>query len=68
MEDTHVQILLKIQSDISSTKALVETLAGPDGRIKALEKDQSRQWWVTVAVAPMLALGHGIARKLGVQI
>ena len=46
----------------------VENLAGPQGRVTALESSHRRQWWVTVAIAPALALAHGIARKLGVQI
>lgn len=46
----------------------IEALAGEHGRVTALEKQQSRNFWVSVAIAPALALAHGIARKLGVNV
>ena len=46
----------------------VENLAGPQGRVTELESSLRRQWWVTVAIAPFLAVAHAVARKLGVQI
>lgn len=68
MDNDMVRILLEIQEDIATTKTMVEGLSGPDGRIKKLENDQTRQWWMTVCVIPALAVAHGIARKLGVQV
>lgn len=38
-----------------------------DARISSVEKSNTRHWWVTVAIAPLLGLIHGIARKMGVQ-
>lgn len=68
MDSELVRMLMDMRDDISSTKTMVEELSGPDGRIKKLETDNTRQWWLAVAIAPVLALGHAIARKLGVQI
>lgn len=68
MDADIVDILLEIKSELSRTTTLVEGLAGPEGRIKKLEVDNTRQWWLAVAIAPALALAHGVARKLGVQI
>ncbi len=45
----------------------VENLAGPQGRVTALESSQSRQWWVTVAIVPVLTAIHALVRKLGVN-
>lgn len=68
MDSEMVKILLAMRDDLSSTKTMVESLSGPDGRITKLEDEQRRQWWITVCIAPVLALAHSIARKLGVQI
>jgi hypothetical protein len=68
MDNETVKILLAIQSEVSATKTMVEGLAGPEGRIKNLERDQNRQWWVTAAVAPTLALMHATARKFGINV
>lgn len=67
MDNDTVKILLDIQKDVSSTKALVESLTGKGGRIAALEATDTRQWYLSVA-APLLVLAHGVARKFGVQI
>lgn len=47
------------------SQATVDVL---DTRVGALEGAARRQWWVTVGVAPALALLHGIARKMGVDV
>jgi hypothetical protein len=46
----------------------VDSLAGEHGRVTALEKQANRHWWFTVAIAPALALAHGVCRKLGLDI
>ena len=63
-----VRILLEIQSELSSTNTMVRELSGPDGRVKKLEDEQRRNWWLTVAVGPVLAFGHAVARKFGIQV
>ena len=68
MDINLVEILLDIQKEVATTKTMVTELAGPEGRVKRLEDDQRRQWWVTICVAPALALAHSVARKLGVQV
>jgi hypothetical protein len=57
----NARILGKIAAD-------VEALAGPKGRVSKLENHETRNFWVSIAIAPALALAHGIARKLGVNI
>lgn len=49
-------------------EANVESLCGPQGRVTALETSRTRQWWVTVAIAPALSGLFAIARKFGVTI
>lgn len=65
-------ILLQIQNqqteDAKTLGLILGKLEGFDTRVTSLEKDQSRNWWLAVGIAPALALGHGIARKLGVNI
>ena len=39
-----------------------------DGRVKKIEDSQTRQWWFSVAIAPVLALLHAAARKLGMNV
>ena len=68
MDNDLVDILLDLKADGAATRAMVEGLAGPDGRIKKLEDADRRQWWITVAIAPFLTLAHATARKFGVQI
>ena len=61
-------LMLKIAQDVAFTRATVESLAGPEGRVTRLERDQDRQWWFTAAVVQVLALAHGVARKFGVNV
>lgn len=46
----------------------LESLAGPQGRVTRLESTQTRQWWVSTAIAPGLMLLHQMLRKMGVQV
>lgn len=46
----------------------LESLAGPTGRIAALETTDNRQYWLHAAVLPLLLALHGIARKAGLTI
>lgn len=71
-QDLAKDILLQIQDqqtqDAKTLGEILGELRGYNTRIVSLEHDQSRNWWLTVCIAPALALGHGIARKLGVNI
>ena len=46
----------------------IEGLAGPDGRIKSLERTDSKQWWSHALIIPLLALLHTALRKYGMDI
>lgn len=49
----------QIATALGRIEGKLETLCGPDGRIKKLEDAQTRQWWYTVAVLPFVtALSH----------
>ena len=70
------EVMIGLLRDIRSTQLEQAEKQGQmrgdvDGialRIGIVEKANTRHWWVTVCIAPALALAHGIARKLGVQI
>lgn len=62
------QRLIEMAQSLGRIEGKLDSLCGPEGRVTRLEKAQTRQWWFTMAVAPALALLHGAARKLGVQI
>ena len=68
MDNDTVKILLEIKADVAATLAKVDSLGGPEGRLTKLEDSQTYQWWFTAAIAPVLTVVHGVARKLGVQI
>lgn len=68
MDNDTVKILLDIQKDVSSTRAMVEALGGENGRVTNLEKDQNRNFWVTVAIVPALTAVHATLRKFGINI
>lgn len=53
---------------LARIEARVEDLSGPQGRVTKLESAQSRQWWVTAAIAPFLTICAAIAKKFGVTI
>ncbi len=58
----------QMAEDIGYIKAMLEGLCGPQGRVTTLEKHQDRQWWITVLIAPVLAIAHAVARKFGVNV
>jgi len=47
---------------------LTDSLTGPQGRITMLEEARVRHWWFTIAIAPVLAIIHALARKLGLDL
>lgn len=59
---------MDVTSSLARIEEKVEGLAGPAGRVTALEKSQNRQWWFTVAIGPLLALLHAFARKSGIDL
>jgi len=63
-----LELLVNLQKTASATEQAVKDLAGPQGRVTMLEAAQTRNWWITVAVAPVLISIHGLLRKLGVNI
>jgi hypothetical protein len=72
MDTDHVQILLSIQKDVSTTRGMVEALQGPEGRItkieRAMEKADNRQWLKAAIVAPLMVVIHAAFRKMGVSV
>jgi hypothetical protein len=46
----------------------LEGLAGPKGRIEALETTDTRQYWLHAAILPIVLALHSIARKSGLTI
>lgn len=72
MSDLAKDILLQIQEqqthDAQTLGKILGTLEGYDERVNKLEAAQTQTWWLSVCIAPALALGHGVARKFGVNI
>jgi len=60
---------LQMAEDIGSIKAMLEGLAGPQGRVTALEDDaktaERRQWIHSAVVIPLVTAFHLGAKKLG---
>ena len=60
---------LQMASDIGSIKAMIEGLAGPTGRVTALEEAQKsaeiRGWVQTAIIIPLVGALHIGAKKLG---
>jgi hypothetical protein len=46
----------------------IDSLAGAEGRVTKLESAQTRQWWFTFAIAPVLMIAKGIVNHFGVKI
>ena len=71
-QDFSREILLQIQEqqtkDAQTLGRILGSLEGYNSRVEKLESAQTRNWWMTVGIAPVLALAHGIARKFGVAI
>jgi hypothetical protein len=57
---------------LGDIKALCATNAANNKALElrtgALESSNVRQWWVTAAIIPLLAVLHGIARRLGANV
>lgn len=79
MDSNHTDRLLAVLSEIRNTQVTqagqlgriegqIEGLAGPDGRIKALETTNNRQWWLHAAVLPAMVILRSAALKYGVRI
>lgn len=49
-------------------EAKIDSLVGPEGRVTKLEEHNTRQFWVTVGVVPLLGLLHAAARKMGLDV
>lgn len=49
-------------------EAKLDSLIGPGGRITQLEDHNARQWWLTMAVIPVMGVFHAAARKLGIDV
>lgn len=60
---------IQMASDIGAMKAMLEGLAGPQGRVTALEESaksaETRQWIHTAVVIPVVTALHLGAKKLG---
>ena len=72
MDSDLVSILLELKQDIgqvkadmAATRAAVEALAGPQGRVTALEQSQNFQKYYTYGIAPVLILLRQIAHHFG---
>jgi hypothetical protein len=59
---------LEQASEIGKMSGQLESLAGPLGRVKALEDTNVRQYWLHAAVLPVLLTIHGFARKVGLTL
>lgn len=74
--NNHVYTLLRDIRDTQLTQAEslgkmaanIDALAGENGRVTRMEKQQTRQWWVSAAIAPALAIAHAVLRKMGVIV
>jgi hypothetical protein len=62
------QYNLEMAQAIGRIEGKLDSLCGPEGRVTKLENAQTRQWWLTAVVVPILAVAHAFARKMGVNI
>lgn len=58
----------ELKAEQTRITALVDSLAGTDGRVTKLESAANRQFWYTVAVVPLIGAIHAFARKFGVDV
>jgi hypothetical protein len=68
-EFTMMQMLGDIRADVATTKEAVIGLAGPTGRVTALEEAaktaNTRQWYHTAVVIPLVTTAHLVAKHFG---
>jgi hypothetical protein len=67
--DLLLQILEHQQDNaklLGEVKSSIEGLSGPQGRVTALEHGQTRNFWLTMAITPLIGILHAITRKLGI--
>jgi hypothetical protein len=60
--------LVEMAQTLGRIEGKLDSLTGPEGRITKIEKEQERQFWITVAIAPALAALHQLLRKFGVTV
>lgn len=60
--------LLEMAQALGRIEGKLDNLCGPEGRVTKLEASQVRQWWFTACIGPVLAIAHGIAKKVGVNV
>lgn len=69
LNETELEILSRLASDVGYIKGKVEDLSGPEGRVTALEKEQkdarNRQWWHSSVVLPLSLAGHAVMKHFG---
>lgn len=75
MDDFQLEVLTQlgdIKKELATNTQATLDLAGPSGRVTALEKAQQwhdrKQWIHTVVVLPILTLGHAALRKFGIDV
>ena len=59
---------LHVATSLGRIEEKLDGLAGPDGRVKKLEEAQTRHWWVTIVIAPFLAMFHAVLRHYKIDI
>jgi hypothetical protein len=63
---------LQVLTELGEIKAICATNAAKqeesEHRLDSLDRAQTQNWWLSVCIAPALALAHGAVRKLGVNI
>ena len=72
---TNIDLLNKINEHntdavqrLARIEEKLEALTGPEGRVTRLERSNVRQWWISVGVAPVVAVLHAVARKFGANV
>lgn len=68
-QDFVKDLLLQIQEQqTADSKVLHELKGNMEPRIKSLENAQTRNWWMTYVVTPVLFLASSTARHFGVRL
>ena len=69
MSDLSNDLLLQIHSQQTEMAEALGRIEGDlTARVKGLETDATRNWWVTAAITPFMALLHWTARKSGITV